>query len=992
MMADASTHYVKTTDAQGAVRGHEIEIIRACGIDWQPGRRSHTRCPYPHHGGADDWRWDERKAKAFCTCQVGRKPDSVFDIVSKVEGLDFDASKIRCVEIVGAGNLIRQKSGEGGGKFQATDAHSLLNAPAERRDDTLPGAYLAYRLGVDASTVPMPSTPTVGLAALTYYDPPKGGKGKPKAVGDFACAVFGTADADGKTHAHRIYVAPAGAGKADLGRQADGTPRDPKKSAKRPEDGESTAGCAVLWGNPKVASSVFITEGIETGAAVAYAFGPEIDRDEVVVAAAINAGGIEAFKLWPATQRVTVAADRDEAAKFSRPNPTRRGEQAARAFGIRNQDAVAVSIALAGAPGTSTDWLDVHTAQGSDAVRAGILAAVAYRATAEEIEDDRRRVDGLDEMARIERDYPLPKLDTFSLTYKRTKTGRVKVHRWVKDEEGVLVPLPIASPFGVPARLRYLDQADTYGLRIVVEDMGGKRRAIDMNRADFAKQGASETRAMLFAAGFRPEDDGEHIAVKALKAADPEEEIAVVRTPGWHSLDGSADRFFACPSGEIIGAPDGQGLELSISARISEAVAVGGTLEGWKAAVSAAAGVTRCQHWTLGAIAGFAAPLLSLAGLDTCGINLSGATSGGKTTAQRLAVSAWSRAALDKRDSLLQSARATANGIEGMAARASGTILALDELGHVTGKELGKNIYSLASGVGKGRMTADAQLRASHTWSTFILLSAEKSLEEKVRGDGGEWFGGMAARLPDVDVTNVDRAVDQAVMARIQACDQHFGHAGPAFVRAMIDAGLHRQAEAIRRGINETADSLAGSGADSALRRAALPFAILMNAGRLARQFGLLPDNLDVEGAIHWAWGKFGTSTDAAALDPEVQAVNNLRAWAAERWGTEIQPTEPDLASNKTSNRNALAWYDDDTLYIPAHRIVEAAGGTLKETEIGRALDAQGLIAKRKAPDCFFHTFVPKIGRFKVYALRRSEFRLASREEPAFTIHEGGRR
>src|SRR4051812_6505415 len=111
---------------------------------------------------------------------------------------------------------------------------------------------------------------------------------------------------------------------------------------------------------------------------------------------------------------------------------------------------------------------------------------------------------------------------------------------------------------------------------------------------------------------------------------------------------------------------------------------------------------------------------------------LSGLTSSGKTTAQRLAVSAWSRAALTARDSLLQSARATANGVELLASRSNGTVLALDELGHVSGKELGKIIYSLAGGVGKTRMTADAQLRPSYSWSTFVLLSAEKSLEEKV--------------------------------------------------------------------------------------------------------------------------------------------------------------------------------------------------------------------------------------------------------------------
>ncbi|SFM62377.1 DUF927 domain-containing protein [Methylobacterium pseudosasicola] len=980
------TRYVSWKDARAAIEGHEVEIVNSLGIPWRAGQRDHIRCPYPHHGGADDWRLNS-KGRAICTC-TGGKTDSVFDIAMKVEGLDEEQAKIRCVEIVGRTDLIRERPGDG--QFQATDAESLLKARPERRDEMLPRAYLAHRLGIDATAVLMPMTPVVGLKGLGYYDPPRGkGTGKPVHVGDFPCAVFGTVDATGRQHAHRIYVAPAGAGKADLGRGPNGIERDAKKSAKRVGE-ESTAGRSVIWGDARRAPWCLIAEGIETGAAVAHAFQAEIADGRAYVAAAINAGGIEAFAPWPETKRVTVAADRDEAPKIMQPEPSRRGEQAGRIFGIRNHKRASVAIAIAGEPGTSTDWLDVHNTQGAEAVRAGILAAVAYRPTDEEIRDERQRVEGLNNLAQAERDYPLPELDTFTLTYKLTKTGRVKAHKWVKDEEGQLILSPISTPFGVPARIRYLDQADAYGLRITVEDMGGRCRAIDVSRADFAKQGASETRAMLYAAGLRTEDDGDLIAVKVLKAADPQNEIAVVRTPGWHSLDGSLDRFFVCPSGEVIGAPDNQALELSISSRISEAVAVGGTLEGWQAAVSAAASVTRCPHWALGAIAGFAAPLVALTGLDTCGVNLSGTTSGGKTTAQRLAVSAWSRAALDKRDSLLQSARATANGVEGMAARASGTILALDELGHVTGKELGKNIYSLASGVGKSRMTADAQLRASHTWSTFIVLSAEKSLEEKVRGDGGEWYGGMAARIPDVDITNVDRAVDQAVMARIQACDQHYGHAGPAFVRKLIELGYHLQAEQIRQAINQAADKLAGPGADSAMRRAALPFAILINAGLMACRFGILPANVDVKSTVDWAWGKFGASTDAAALNPEEQAVNSLRAWVAERWDSEVLPTEIEIGT-KAPNRNASAWYDDTAVYIPAHRIVEAAGGTLKETEIGRALDAQGLIAKRKDKDCNFHTFVPKVGRFKVYALRRAEFRMVGREESPFAVHAGGR-
>ena len=146
-MTAEHVRYVQTKAAQAAVRDREVEILHAVGIDWREGRRDHIDCPFPGHGGAKDWRWDARQHKAFCTC--GKKTFSIFDVVSEVEGADFDQSKIRCVEILGATDLIRTK----GGKGQATDAASLLNAPADRRDDRLPRAYLAHRLGIEASAV-----------------------------------------------------------------------------------------------------------------------------------------------------------------------------------------------------------------------------------------------------------------------------------------------------------------------------------------------------------------------------------------------------------------------------------------------------------------------------------------------------------------------------------------------------------------------------------------------------------------------------------------------------------------------------------------------------------------------------------------------------------------------------------------------------------------------------------------------------------------------
>jgi hypothetical protein len=382
---DKQVPFVATAAIRQAVAGHEEELLDALGINWRAGR-PHISCPYPHHPDSHaSWRWDAHKCRAFCTCT---KSDSIFDVVMKVEGSTFEAAKLRTAELLGRHDLIRATGGGGSDpRYQATDPASLLNAPAERRDDALPIAYLAHRLGIPVDAVPVPSTPMGGLKQLGYYDPPPpGSRAKPKLVGTWPCAVFGTIAADGETHAHRIYLAPGGAGKADLGIGPDGHPRDPKKSAKHRGD-QSTAGRAVLWGSAAEASCLIVTEGIETAAAVAFAMAPELAAGAIAVAAAISAGGIEAFQPYPFTTSIIIAADRDEGSKADGRPGSRRGERAARTFALRHFKRIRVAVALPGEPGETLDWLDELRSDGVEAVRSGLSAAAPFVPTQGELDE-----------------------------------------------------------------------------------------------------------------------------------------------------------------------------------------------------------------------------------------------------------------------------------------------------------------------------------------------------------------------------------------------------------------------------------------------------------------------------------------------------------------------------------------------------------------------------------------------------------------------------
>src|SRR5580704_14947619 len=99
--------YVATTDIRVAIRGHETDSLDGLGIDWKPRKaRPHIHCPYRDHAdGNPSWRWDTRKRKAFCTCGVR----DVLGVVMGIEGIEFDAAKIRAAELLKRPDLIRER-------------------------------------------------------------------------------------------------------------------------------------------------------------------------------------------------------------------------------------------------------------------------------------------------------------------------------------------------------------------------------------------------------------------------------------------------------------------------------------------------------------------------------------------------------------------------------------------------------------------------------------------------------------------------------------------------------------------------------------------------------------------------------------------------------------------------------------------------------------------------------------------------------------------
>jgi len=571
---------------------------------------------------------------------------------------------------------------------------------------------------------------------------------------------------------------------------------------------------------------------------------------------------------------------------------------------------------------------------------------------------------------------PLPGLE-----YRQTNWGEIWQHKLIKKVtdsktgETKEIWLPITSPFAMPAFLRMIDADEAYGLRVALEDLNGKSRTIDFDRGELSRLTASELKSRLMRAGLRVDNNGETEIIAALKKTKPPDEIVAVSRTGRHvSPDGTV--YLVSCGGRIFGdiRPD-QTIELLNPIRHAEA----GGLADWQAAVRAASAAENCPHWALCTAAGFAGALTDICELESHGMHVSGPSSLGKTTGLRLAVSPWSSPRPGA--GLLKSMLSTSNAIEVLAQQSRGTVLALDEAASIDGETFGQIIYMVAGNTGKSRRKgAENVLQETATWSVFGLSSGEQPLAQKLRENGGRLTAGMTVRWISIDVSDVNPKVDEETFARIAAINRHYGHAGPAFLKAIAEHGWHKDPDPLRQRIHKTARNLASTGkvagtgplvaADATALRAALAFAIITVAGELAKTLQILPAEINVVGAAEWAWERFIDSHEAETLKPNDKALANIRNWTAELWDVEIKKTDLPYRSM----RGALAWYDDDVLYIPTARISEAAGGVLSPTALGRLFARKGLLHSQGTGGRIAIRYVPSVGPVDAYALKRAEF------------------
>jgi hypothetical protein len=265
-------------------------------------------------------------------------------------------------------------------------------------------------------------------------------------------------------------------------------------------------------------------------------------------------------------------------------------------------------------------------------------------------------------------------------------------------------------------------------------------------------------------------------------------------------------------------------------------------LKGWQKGVAAL--VSTHAIPVLAVSTALAGPLLALAGHEGGGINFFGASSRGKTTVAQAAASVWGRGSSP---GFVRAWRATANGLEGVAASATDTVLILDELGVVEARDAASAIYGLANGTGKARAARDGSLRDPKTWRTLILSTGELPIEGKLAEDKGRRAkAGQLVRMLDIpadrgfgfgifDHGGQDGDASRIADAIKRAAVTDYGIAGPEFVRGLLSKDPERAVRDLRMYIDDFVSSRVPSGADGQVIRAAQRLGLIGAAGELAR-------------------------------------------------------------------------------------------------------------------------------------------------------------
>ncbi len=318
-----------------------------------------------------------------------------------------------------------------------------------------------------------------------------------------------------------------------------------------------------------------------------------------------------------------------------------------------------------------------------------------------------------------------------------------------------------------------------------------------------------------------------------IQTRTPEKFASCTDRIGWHG------RAFVLPK-ETIG-DDAERIVFQSENAVENTFRVKGTAVQWRERVG-----TLCvgNSRLLFAVAcAFAGPLLRPAGMESGGFHYRGDSSGGKTTALKLAASVYGGT------SYLQRWRSTDNALEATAAQHSDCLLILDELAQIDPKTAGECAYMLANEQGKARATRTGSPRARQAWRLLFLSAGEVGLSDHMAEGMKRTRIGQEVRMADIPVDagaglgafenlhglEGGSAFAKHITGQAQAV---YGATGRAWLQWLTGHADTLKSD-IRNASNALAHSMIPKDCSGQVERVGARFALVGAAGEIATAAGL---------------------------------------------------------------------------------------------------------------------------------------------------------
>jgi putative DNA primase/helicase len=431
-----------------------------------------------------------------------------------------------------------------------------------------------------------------------------------------------------------------------------------------------------------------------------------------------------------------------------------------------------------------------------------------------------------------------------------------------------------------------------------------------------------------------------------LNAVEVTDKVTEVATTGWHIVKGQ--KVFALPDG-VMGTVKGETIIVR-GADDNSPFEKRGTLDDWKNSVGKrVAGHTR---GVFAVSAAFAPVLLGPLDAEGGGFHSYGKSSIGKTTFTAAAASVWGKGAINP--GFMLGWRATANSLESNAAMHTDVILPLDEIGAGEARDVALAVYSLSSGIGKGRANREGRARRSVTWRTLIISTGEMRLTDKLIEDKRQPRVGQQVRLVDIPAdagkgfgvfdSAAGETSSQVLADKIKVAAQtYYGTAGPEFARKLIEqdtiGNVKEMVEAFR-------SANVPEGAGSQVLRVLDRFGIVAAAGELAIQFGIVPwaagAAINASKVCFDAW--FAERGGAGAGE-DMAAIAKVRHFIEKHGEARFEPV---TGSTGIPVRDRAGWRrgegDAEQWMIPPQTWRTEVCAGLNPTDVGKALAKHGML------------------------------------------------